>query len=125
MKYHYLIFALLVSSCSLIPSKFDSSLYDRLIVLDTDINNAIPNCGKDEFENTVHNLKYQTDIIEKYSEYTSQDINTVLTLVDKDITQMDNIYKVGKPSQAYCDIKLKIINNELVEILTGIGRKQK
>ena len=124
MKYTLPII-LLLSGCSLLPSSFDSALYDHMVTLAVDVDRASTNCGTPAMPDTVFTLNRESKLALKYSEYTSKDTNASIALMDKAIQEMSDIYKVGTPTKDYCQIKLQIVSADLDLILTGIGGKSK
>ena len=119
----YLLPIILLTGCSLIPTKFDSVLYNHLITLSVDVNNANSDCGTSHMKDRILVLNRESKLALKYSQYAGKDENASISLVDKNITEMSNIYSTGTPSVAYCQLKLKIIDADLNLILTGIGGK--
>lgn len=125
MKNTILLLSALLAGCSLLPSKFDSSVYDHLITLSLDVDQAVPKCGTADEPSAVLAINRESKLLVKYTSYTSTDLNKSVVLVDKAITEMANAYSVGTPSPAYCKIKLEIIDADLKLILKATGDKDK
>ena len=125
MRLPIILSAILLSGCALLPTPFDSALYDHVVSLSATVDSISKDCGEPGMANDVEMLNFQSKVIVKYTEFTSKDVHQSVALVDKAITEMNNAYSVGTPSTAYCKLKLQIVDGELHEILTGIGGKQK
>lgn len=117
------LIAILFTGCSLIPSKFDSVLYDHLVEISVDADQSTILCGTPAINAAVINLTRESKRTLKYTQYASRDINATAILVDRAITELDAAYRAGKPSTAYCKIKLEIIVSDLDLILGGLGGK--
>ena len=107
------------------PSAFDSQLYDRIITMYFDVDQASSDCGTPAMQAQILVINRESKQLLRYTQYADKDLNASITLVDKAVSEMVNIYQVGKPSTAYCKIKLEIVDNELDVILTGYGGKNK
>ena len=118
-----ILLLLFLTACNSVPSKFDSTLYGQLVNLSVDVNDSLPLCGNTFTETNASALKREADFLLKYSEYTSKDTHNSLSILNKNITEMDTMYKAGKPSAEYCTLKLKIVDAELQELLKGLGGK--
>jgi hypothetical protein len=118
---------LLLSGCALStpPKQFDSTLYDHLVTLSVDTEQAELSCGKPAISQQIFTLNRESKQITKYTQYAAKDVNASVILMDKAITEMNSVYQAGTPSTAYCQLKLKIINADLDIILNGIGGKSK
>ena len=107
------------------PTPFDSTLYDHLVTMSTEIDDIRPNCGSEFLQTDTQQLKNESNVLMKYTEFSSKDLHPSIVLVDKAITELNNVYKKGIPSKAYCSMKLKIINEDLHNILIAVGGKHK
>jgi len=114
-----------LSGCSLLPSKFDSALYDHLVELSVDADLAQGKCGTPGMQGAVSALNRESKQALTYSQYADKDVFASVALVDKAVTEMDTMYQAGTPSNAYCKLKLQIVNTDLDLILTGLGGKSK
>lgn len=125
MKKSIILLSILLGGCALIPTTFDSALYDHLVNISTAVDGMQEQCGTDFLPSSVPVLKIESSVIMKYTEFTSEDIHASYVLVDKNITELNSTYKKGIPSIAYCRMKLKIIDEDLRQILTAVGGKHK
>ncbi len=117
--------AILFSGCALVPTQFDSTLYDHIVVLSESVDNAAKDCGTPGMASQAEMLNYQSKVILKYTTFTSKDAHDSVALVDKAITELNTIYQAGTPSTTYCKLKLRIIDADLHEVLTAVGGKHK
>jgi hypothetical protein len=124
MKTFISLLVLALSGCALMPSAFDSALYDRTVSLATTAKEVHRLCGTPGMQAGVEALNYQSKALMKYTEFTSKGLHEPVAYVDKAIGQMDTIYQKGTPDVAYCNIKMGIIEEEIDLLLTGMGAKQ-
>ena len=107
------------------PTSFDSTLYDHLVNMSTSVDTIQTQCGSEFLLGDTQTLKNESNVVMKYTEFASKDTHASIILLDKNITELNNAYKKGVPSVAYCKLKLKIINEDLRNLLIAIGGKQK
>lgn len=117
---------LLLAGCAgLMPSKFDNVLYDKLITLSVDVDAASEKCGAPTFVDTFSALEYKSKIALKYTEYSSVDVHTSMSIIDKDVEKLVTAERLQPPpSKAYCTLTLKAINSELTALITAVGEKK-
>jgi len=122
-----LLFSLvfLLGGCALMPTPFDSALYDHLVKMSVIADYMQDRCGTDSMLSDTKILKIESNIVAKYTEFTSKDTHSPIVLVNKNIIELNNAYEKGVPSTAYCKLKLKIIGEDLHLILIAIGGKNK
>jgi hypothetical protein len=125
MNYTILLLPIILVGCSLIPSKFDSSLQDHLTTLSVTVDQAVPACGTADEPAFVSKINGESKFVSKYTTYTSTDLAQPIALMDKAVTEMANMYAAGTPSVGYCKLKLEIINADLKLILKASGDKDK
>ena len=124
MKKLFLIL-LFLSGCALMPTPFDSTLYDRIVNMSVIVDHMQEHCGIDAMLGDTEMLKNESDIVVRYTIFTSKDLHSSIVLIDKNIVELNNIYRKGTPSESYCKLKLKIIGDELHLVLIAIGGKNK
>ena len=118
-----------LSACSIIPSKFDSVLYNESVDTLLIVDNAIENntcSSEDQMKLVTVDLATKTHKLVKYSQYVSPDIYPALVLIDKDAVEFKVKYntKAEKaPSPTYCGTKLEILSGELEKITSVLGGK--
>lgn len=120
-----ILLVVFLAGCSLIPSKFDSTLYDHTVKLSATVDEAVSKCGTSNEPALVSTMNNESKLILKYVTYTSTDLDSSVKLIDKVITEMSSAYSLGTPNPAYCKLKLEIINAELQKVLKAIGGKDK
>jgi hypothetical protein len=122
-----IILSFILCGCTLLtpPTPFDSNLYDHLVTMSIDIDQAGSSCGKPAMQQQIFALNRESKQIVKYTQYVGSDVNRSFILVDKAITEMNNIYQGGIPTLAYCQLNLKIIDADLDLILEAVGGKFK
>jgi hypothetical protein len=125
MNYTILLIPFFLIGCSLIPSKFDSSLQDHLTTLSVTIDQAVPACGTADEPAFVSKINGESKFVLKYTSYTSTDLAKPIALMDKAIGEMATMYSTGTPSPAYCKLKLEVIDADLKLILKASGGKDK
>jgi hypothetical protein len=123
MKNILLIAVIALSGCSLIPSKYDGILYDRVVELSVDVDLAGDKCGTPSIKDAILAINRESKILTRYTVYASKDVAPSINLVDKAISQMYNTYQTGTPSVGYCKLKLTIIRNDLNAIQQAIEDK--
>jgi hypothetical protein len=125
MNYTILLIPFFLIGCSLIPSKFDSSLQDHLTTLSVTIDQAVPACGTADEPAFVSKINGESKFVLKYTTYASTDLAQPIALMDKTITEMANMYAAGTPSPTYCKLKLEIIDADLKLIMKVSGGKDR
>jgi hypothetical protein len=125
MKSAILILAALLSGCSLMPSSFDSALYDHVVAISVDADRAQSLCGTPAMHDAVIALNRESKLALTYSTYTAKDTHDAIAVVDKAITEMDAVYALGTPTNGYCTLKLGVIGLDADIVLTGLGGKSR
>jgi hypothetical protein len=125
MKCTFFFLPIILAGCSLIPSKFDSSLQNHLTSLSIAVDQAAAACGSTSEPALVSTIYGESKFVSKYTTYTSTDLAQPILLMDKTISEMKTAYDAGTPSPAYCKLKLEIINADLQLILKASGGKDK
>jgi hypothetical protein len=125
MNHTILLLPFILVGCSLIPSKFDSSLQDHLTALSVTIDQAVPKCGTADEPALVSRINGESKFVSRYTTYASTDLAKPIALMDKAIGEMSAMYQAGTPSPAYCKLKLEIIDADLKLILKASGGKDK
>jgi hypothetical protein len=125
MKKLIIVGLFLLGGCAIQPSLFDNVLYDHVVTLNEDIKLVKNSCGTLGFSTSAKYLKYKSDIALSYSEYRNTDVHNSLTVINKDLSELDTAYENNKtPSKTYCDLKLQVISEELKLVIQGLGEKQ-
>lgn len=124
MKTPAILLSILLSGCALIPTPFDSNLYDRTVTISMTTKEIQTQCGTPAMAAGAEALDAQSKALMKYTEFASKDLHKSFTLLDKNIAELNTIYSKGTPSTAYCSLKLTIISHEIDLLLQGIGKKQ-
>jgi len=114
-----------LSGCSLFPSTFDSALYDHMVTVSVDADQAQSLCGTPAMPAAVSALNRESKLALTYSTYTAKDTHDAIVIVDKVVSEMAATYAVGTPSVGYCTIKLGVIGLDADAVLTGLGGKSK
>lgn len=118
---------LLLTGCAnFAPSKFDSALYDHLVILSVDVEKVQTVCGTPEFTGSIAQLEYESKIALRYTEGTSQDVYDLMVIIDRDISKLATAAgQTPPPTKLYCALTLKVIDKETRSLLTAVGGKQR
>src|SRR5271167_147751 len=98
MNYTILLIPFILVGCSLIPSKFDSSLQDHLTTLSVTIDRAVPACGTADEPAFISKINSESKFVSTYTIYTSTDLAKPIALMDKAIEEMAAMYATGTPN---------------------------
>lgn len=116
---------LFLAGCSGMPSTFDSALYDHVVAISVDADQAQSLCGTPAMPAAVSALNRESKLALTYSAYTAKDTHDAIAVVDKVVSEMASAYALGTPSNGYCTIKLGVIGLDADIVLTGLGGKSR
>jgi hypothetical protein len=117
-----LLFVFLLSACSLLPQKFDSTEYSYYVTLYQQVQHLKQVCGEDnEVAVRLTLLFYTSEQLGIYAMYTGNEDSKKFALDAQH--QIDKFIK-GK-SKAYCENYMDTMHVSLVEFMKTLGARSK
>lgn len=122
MKTPTLLLALLLASCSLSPTKFDSVQYASLVDI-RQSTEKVEMCDHEDDQITLSKIiQTQVDWSFKYAEYNpNKQVNLMFTLLKAEAdTFVERSEQHGNPT--YCKLKLQTIQEQSIIIQKALGK---
>lgn len=116
-----------VAACSGLPYGFDNVSYFNIVMLKHITTKTQATCGTPKTVAAVPLLIDQAGITKLYiaTAPADEEVRTAINEISGQIDEFAAAYtKPLPPSDAYCEIKMGIISEELTAVLTTIGNKR-
>lgn len=123
-----LVFALALTSCSLLPQVYDNNEYQLLAQLETRIQLVNEQCSDtDTVRSHIPHLVYDAELLHTYTFYIPKDTEVfeMSTILRDDVRQFEERYQNGVPSLAYCKLKTKTFLLKVRTALKAVAKKKR
>jgi len=123
-----LLGAIVVTSCSIFPPKYDNNEYQLLVELEVASRRIKENCSDpNTIRQYLESMAHSTEILNTYSFYlpNNTDLFEISKILVHDIQEMKGRYNDGKkPSEIYCKLKAETLTAKVRRALEGFGKTQ-
>lgn len=126
MKKTLIATCMLLTSCGLMPTRFDPVEYNNVVNLSYMSERVGAMCDDRNIAGLLAQLQIHSGVTTKYITNTKEnsELKDAILAVDKQINELTKAYTAERqPSVAYCQTKFAIVNKELSQILTTVGGK--
>lgn len=124
-KFALLLGILLLVGCASMSSTYDAIVFERLIDLSVQTDNANQDCSSRLLEATDADKLYSTTLfLAKYTQYKSTDFNPAIVIINNNYKQFRDAYaQQSPPSETYCHLKLKLLNVAVDNVIVAERNK--
>lgn len=125
-KLYALVFAVALAGCVGAPT-YDPVEYNRFVEVAGSITIASKYCGDDMapllIPSAVEHIRNQLSVVDIYVTHRPDrsEVKQIVTILDKELEQMQQTYQSSKPSVAYCKGKFQILSVSLTKVLNTLG----
>jgi hypothetical protein len=118
-----LVVPLFITACSVIPTAYSPTLYNHAVELSVMTTNAVKTCDTPQAQLVAETLRIKADVLVKFTQYVSKDVNEVATVIDAEYTEFAAAYHTTPPSTAYCQMKVRLLGKSTESMLEMLGSK--
>lgn len=123
-----LLFAAVLTACSLLPQAYDNNEYQLLAQLETHIQLISEHCSDPSVVRTyIPDLVYDAELLNTYTFYIPKntEVFKMSTILRDDVRQFEKRYQDGAPSPAYCSLKSKTFLIKVRTALEAVAKKKR